>query len=183
MKTATKLSRALDGLAEQTGKAVSWLALLLTLVTVYDATMRYGFRSGSVAIQEAEWHIFALIFLLSAAYTFKHDAHVRVDIFYARMSTRGKAFIDTAGALLFLLPFSFLVIYTSIGFVENSWAVSEGSGDPGGLPARYILKAMIPLGFGLLFVQGLNDLIKNLLRLTSPEEAPPAERDEVTDGV
>lgn len=183
MKIAIKLSHILDTVAEQTGRAISWLALLLTLVTVYDAAMRYGFRSGSVAVQEAEWHIFAIIFLLSAAYTLKHDAHVRVDIFYARMPDRGKAIIDFTGTLLFLLPFALLVIVTSIGYFENSWTMGEGSGDPGGLPARYVLKAMIPLGFGLLMLQGISELIKNFLRLVAPEQAPPAEHDKITDGV
>lgn len=183
MNRLSKIPRAIDALSEWTGRAVSWLALMLTLVTVYDATARYVFHSGSVGIQELEWHIFALLFLLSAAYTYKHDAHVRVDIIYARLSVRGKAAVDVAGSIFFLFPFCLLIIYTSAGFVANSWAVGEISSDPGGLPARYILKAMITVGFSLLLLQGLSELIKNLMRLISPHDAPPPEHDELTDGV
>ncbi|VAX19796.1 TRAP dicarboxylate transporter, DctQ subunit, unknown substrate 6 [hydrothermal vent metagenome] len=156
-----------DNLNEWTGKAVSWLTLVLTFVTAWDVTARYLFKSGSVAIQELEWHIFAITFLLSAGYTLKHHAHVRVDIIYARLGKRGQAAIDLFGSLLFLLPFCVLMIYTSTGFIESSWAVRESSGDPGGLPARYILKSMIPVGFLLLGLQGVSLAINSAITIIS----------------
>jgi TRAP-type mannitol/chloroaromatic compound transport system permease small subunit len=127
----------------------------MVLVVCYDVVSRYAFNSSSVATQELEWHLFAVIFLIGAAYTLKQDGHVRVDVFYAQMSTRGKALIDLLGGLIFLVPFSLLIIMTSQSFIHMSWSVMETSPDPGGLPYRYLLKAMIPAGFILVLLQGI----------------------------
>ncbi|VAX19500.1 TRAP dicarboxylate transporter, DctQ subunit, unknown substrate 6 [hydrothermal vent metagenome] len=165
MGSLLKVSEFLDGINERIGKTVSWLVLFLTLLTAWDVTARYLFHSGSVALQELEWHIFATIFLLSAGYTLKNNAHVRVDIIYSRLSKKGRAVINLFGSLLFLLPFCTLMIYASSGFVESSFSVRESSGDPGGLPARYILKAMIPAGFFLLLVQGVSLILRSLAEI------------------
>ena len=156
MKRLHACIRFIDALNEKAGRAVSWLTLAMVLLTAGEAVARYAFNTGSVALQELEWHFFALIFLLGAGYTFLHDGHVRVDIFYARLSGRWKRRIDLIGGIAFLLPTCVLVIWTSIHFVAASWRVLEGSGDPGGLPARYILKAAIPIGFFLLALQGFS---------------------------
>ena len=171
-----KIAGFLDGVSERIGKTVAWLVLLLTLLTAWDVTARYLFQSGSVALQELEWHIFAIIFLLSAGYTLKNDAHVRVDIIYSRLSKRGRAVIDLFGSLFFLLPFCVLMIYASSGFVESSFSVREGSGDPGGLPARYILKAMIPVGFFLLFVQGVSLGLRSVADIMAPDSSEKREK-------
>ncbi len=157
----------LDALAETVGRMVSWLVLLLVLLIGYDVIMRYLFQQGSVALQELEWHLFALIFLLGAAYTQKHDGHVRVDILYRSrlVSGRGRALIDLVGTLLLLIPFCLLVIYSSWPFVESAWQHGESSPDPGGLPLRWLIKAAIPAGFALLLLQGVADALKSLLRL------------------
>ena len=157
----------LDSLAETVGRMVSWLVLLLVLLIGYDVIMRYLFQQGSVALQELEWHLFALLFLFGAAYTQKHDGHVRVDILYRSrlVSGRGRALIDLAGTLLLLIPFCLLVIYSSWPFVESAWQHGESSPDPGGLPLRWLIKATIPAGFALLLLQGLADALKSLLRL------------------
>ncbi len=166
-----RLVGAIDGFSEWTGRATAWLVLALVLLIVYDVAMRYLFMSGSVALQELEWHLFALIFLLAAAYTFRHDAHVRVDIFYSsRFSARTRAWIDLLGGLFLLLPFCLLIIYCSWPFVLNSFAMHEGSPDPGGLPARYLLKAAIPLGFALLLLQGIADILRQALILAQTPE-------------
>lgn len=159
------LTSSLDRLSCRVGSVVSWLALLLTVLTAWDALARYFFKSGSVALQELEWHVFAVMFLLSAGYTLKHEGHVRVDIIYARLGSRGKAAVDTLGAVFFLLPFCALTIYVSFPFIQNSWAVLERSSDPGGLPARYALKAVIPVGFALLFIQGVCQLARSAAAL------------------
>ena len=112
-----------------------------------------------------EWHIFALIFLIGAAYTLKEDGHVRVDVFYSHMNPRNKAIVDLLGCVIFLIPFSILVIWTSIKFVEMSWVIREVSPDPGGLPARYLLKASITAGFVLVLLQGVAMALRNLLTL------------------
>lgn len=159
------ISRFIDSVGEWSGKIVSWLTLMLLLITAWDVAMRYIFQAGSVGMQEMEWHIFSIIFLLAAAYTFKCDEHVRVDIIYARLGKKGKAVVDLAGSLLLLAPFCIIIIYSSSGFVESSITFREGSGDPGGLPARYLLKMMIPLGFFLLLFQGASLAIKSFLTL------------------
>ncbi len=148
---------AIDTLNERLGQAMSWLVMVMTLVIVYDVLMRYLFQIGSVALQELEWHLFAIIFLLGAAYTLKQDAHVRVDIVYAsrRMSDRARAWVDLLGGLFFLIPFCVLIIYSSMPFVEASFSMGEGSSDAGGLPFRFLLKACIPLSFLLLLIQGV----------------------------
>ncbi|NPA95458.1 MAG: TRAP transporter small permease subunit [Thermodesulfobacteria bacterium] len=152
----------IDALNERVGKAVSWLTLLLVLLVTLDVILRYGFNISFVAFEEMEWHLYALIFLLGAGYTLRHNGHVRVDVIYQRLPKRIRALINVIGVLLFLFPGCYLVIKTSIPFVLSSWAVHEGSADPGGLPARYILKAAIPLAFCLLAIQGLSMFLKNL---------------------
>ena len=160
----TRLIQSIEQLSEWSGRAVAWLVLAMVLVIAYDVAMRYLFQIGSVALQELEWHLFALLFLLGAAYTFKHDGHVRVDIFYAsrRLSERHRALVNLLGGLFLLLPFGLLVIGTSLPFVANAFAMGEGSPDAGGLPYRFLLKAAIPVGFGLLLLQGLADMLRSL---------------------
>ena len=138
----------------------------MVLVVFYDTIMRYAFNKGNVALQELEWHLFAVVFLLGAAYTFKEGGHVRVDILYMSFSKKTKAWIDFIGTFVFLIPFAIMIILSSKVFIESSWMVKEVSPDPGGLPARYIIKAMIPMGFTLLLIQGLSEALKNLMIIT-----------------
>ncbi len=160
-----RIAILIDRLNETIGRVVSWLTTLLVVIVSYDVFARYLLRRSSVAVQELEWHLFAFLFLMASAYTLKHDRHVRVDILYARLSRRGRAWIDLVGSILFLIPFSILVIWSSKDFVINSFLVMEGSPDPGGLPARYLLKASIPVGFFLLLLQGLALAIASLITL------------------
>lgn len=162
MQILEKISRMIDALSDRVGFMVGWLTTLMVLIVFYDTIMRYAFNHGNVALQELEWHLFAIVFLIGAAYTLKEGGHVRVDILFIKFSTKTKAWVDFLGTLIFLIPFSIMVIMSTKGFIANSWAVREVSPDPGGLPARYILKAMIPFGFSLLILQGLSELIKNL---------------------
>lgn len=162
MPHLTRLIDSIEALSEWSGRAVAWLVLVLTLVIGFDVIMRYLFHSGSVALQELEWHLFALVFLLGSAYTFKHDSHVRVDIFYQSrwMNDRRRAWVDLFGGLFLLLPFCLLIIVSSGPFVANAFAVGEGSPDPGGLPYRFLLKAAIPLGFSLVLLQGVAHMLR-----------------------
>ena len=161
--------RFLDGVSEWVGRVVSWLVLLMVVIIFYDVGMRYIFLQGSVALQELEWHLFALLFLLGAGYTLKHDDHVRVDVLYRSkyISTRHRIWINLLGGLLLLLPFCILVIVSSWPFVYSAYQFSEGSPDPGGLPYRFLIKAIIPLGFTLLLLQGVASILRNLLALIS----------------
>jgi len=142
---------------------------LMVLIIVYDISMRYLFQIGSVALQELEWHLFALVFLFGAAYTLKHDGHVRVDIFYQSrwMNDRRRAYIDLFGTLFLLIPFCVLIIVSSGPFVGNAFAMGEGSPDPGGLPYRFLLKAAIPAGFVLLILQGVAQMLRAIVILTN----------------
>ncbi len=169
--TLQSLIDSIEQFIETSGRAISWLVLGMVLLICYDVAMRYLFHQGSVALQELEWHLFALMFLLGGAYTLKHDDHVRVDIFYQSrfVSARGRAWINTIGTVLFLFPFCLLILITSWPFVENAFYYNEGSPDPGGLPYRFILKGAILLGFVLIMLQGLAELLKNIQILKNKE--------------
>lgn len=159
-----------DRFIEWVGNKVSWLTALLVLIICYDVVMRYLFNSSSVAIYELEWHIFALIFLLGAAFALKHDRHVRVDVFYSRFPKKAKAWVNLAGTILLLGPFCWILIIEGSDYVANSFRLLESSPDPGGLPARYVIKAAIPVGFSLVFIQAINWVFKNILVLVGAEQ-------------
>ena len=131
---------------------------LLVLLIVFDATRRYLFHEGSVALQELEWHLFDVVIMLGIAYAMHRGAHVRVDIFYDRFGERTRHVIDLVTMLLFVLPVSALIIYVSFDFVLMSFSQMEASSDPGGLPYRYLVKALIPLAFALLILQALREI-------------------------
>ena len=154
----------IDRFTEYTGKLVSWLVILLVLLVGYDVTMRYLFQSGSIALQELQWHLFSTLFLLGAAYTLKDDEHVRLDLLYRSrfVSDKMRAWIDALGVLLCLIPFSLLIIYCAWPFVKQAYLFHEASPDPGGLSYRWLIKAMIPIGFLLLLLQGIAEFIKKL---------------------
>lgn len=160
-----KLVKGVDVVNREVGRLVSWISLLMVLVVTVDVIMRYAFGTTYVFTQELEWHLFGAYFLLGGGYTLLHNAHVRVDIFYQRLTPKQKAWIDLVGVLFFLLPGCYLVIATSWGFTWNSWMIRETSPDPGGIPARYILKATIPLGFVFIALQGFSMGLQSLLTL------------------
>ena len=160
-----------DSLNEKIGIFVSWLTTVLVLVVCYDVFTRYFLKKSSVAVQELEWHLFAIIFLVGAAYTLKHDRHVRVDVFYMKFKPKLKAWVNFLGSLLFLIPFCSIGIWSSKSFVMNSFLIGEGSPDPGGLPARFILKAIIPFGFLLLLIQGFALIFKSLIEIIGENSA------------
>ena len=164
-----KIINCLDAVSEYTGRAVAWLVLLLPMLIGYDVVMRYVLQRGSIAAQELEWHIFAVLILLGAAYTLKHDSHVRVDILYQKLNARHRAWINLGGYVFFLLPFCVLITESVWPFVYNAYIHSERSADPGGLPHRFLLKAMIPLGFVLLALQGAAEMLKQIVILRGPK--------------
>ncbi|MGB5538668.1 MAG: TRAP transporter small permease subunit [Gammaproteobacteria bacterium] len=167
-----QLARALDGFAELTGRVVSWLTLAMVAVTFTVVVLRYAFGIGSIALQESITYLHAAVFMLCAAYTLKHDAHVRVDIFYQRWSPRGRAWVDLLGTLLLLAPVCILIIVASLDYVSSSWSIHEGSREAGGLDGVYILKTAIPLMAALVLLQGCALAIHSLLTLTGHSESP-----------
>jgi len=154
-----------DKVNEWVGNLASWLTLTLVILIVYDVVMRYLFNKSSVAIYELEWHLFALIFLLGAAFALKHDRHVRVDVIYSRFGKKGQAWVNLLGTLFLLFPFCWIIITAGWDFTSNSFQLGESSADAGGLPARYLIKSAIPIGFFLVFLQALNLLCRSLLTL------------------
>ena len=170
MEILQKITIVIDWLNEKIGQGIAWLTSLLVLVVCYDVFSRYLLNKSYVAMQELEWHLFALIFLLAAAYTLKDDKHVRVDVFYTTFSEQKKAWVNLFGSLFFLLPFCFIAITAAFSFVENAYRFSEGSPNPGGLPLRYLLKSAIPLGFFLLALQGLSLICKSIVTLKRNRE-------------
>ncbi|SLM33009.1 C4-dicarboxylate transporter, small subunit [Desulfamplus magnetovallimortis] len=170
MKALKYYIKIMDAFSEKTGFVISWLSTLLVITVFYDVIMRYVFKNGSIAIQELEWHIFSVIFLLGAAFTLKREGHVRVDILYTKFSTITKAWVDLLGTFIFLIPFCVIVIYSTKLFILASWSVREISPDPGGLPFRYALKAMVPIGFFFLILQGTSEALKNLLVILGKNE-------------
>ncbi|HHE73696.1 MAG: C4-dicarboxylate ABC transporter permease [Deltaproteobacteria bacterium] len=170
MKFLLKIAKGIDVLNEWVGRGVAWVTLGLVLVIFVDVVMRYMFRTSFVFTQELEWHLFAFIFLIGAGYTLLHDGHVRVDVLYQRLGTKGKAWINLVGVLLFLFPGCIMIIVTSFKFVYTSWAIMEGSPDPGGVPFRFIVKGTLPVGFCLLLLQGTSLGIHSLLQILGIEK-------------
>ena len=161
MKALLVLSRAIDALNERVGRVVLWLVLVTTLVSAANAGMRYAFGMASNAWLELQWYLFAAIFLLAAGYTLKHNGHVRIDIFYGRLSERGRAWIDLFGAFVFLLPLCLLLVWFSWPGFADALQHGEMSPDAGGL-LRWPVRLMIPLGFALLALQGIAEIIKRI---------------------
>jgi TRAP-type mannitol/chloroaromatic compound transport system permease small subunit len=150
-----KLCGWIDTLNIWVGRGVAWATFMVVMVVFVDVIMRYVFKISFVFVQELEWHLFAFIFLIGAGCTLLRDGHVRVDIFYQRLSRKGKAWINFIGVIFFLIPGCYMIIATSSLFVYNAWSMMEGSPDPGGIPYRYILKSCIPIGFVLVLLQGI----------------------------
>jgi TRAP-type mannitol/chloroaromatic compound transport system permease small subunit len=155
------LARRIDAFQEAVGRAVSWLMLLLVIVVFGDVLFRYLLNTGWVFVQELEWHLFGTIYLLAGGYTLLYNEHVRVDVFYAKLSPRRRAWMDFILIFVFFFPSCALIIYTAWPFVVNAWTFGEGSPDPGGIPARWVVKSMIIAGFALLILQGISQAIKN----------------------
>jgi TRAP-type mannitol/chloroaromatic compound transport system permease small subunit len=144
------------------GNITGALMILVMFNVFIDVILRYFFNNGSLALQELEWHMFSAMFLLGIAYALNEDGHVRVDFVYDTLSTRSKAFINIYGTIFMLLPFSLFIAYGSYDFVFDSFTMNEISEDPGGLTHRWIIKAMIPFSFLLLFISGIGYINKNI---------------------
>jgi len=155
-----QFSYYLDRLSKYTGLLAAVLVVALSLLVSYDAMMRYLFSAGSIALQEIEWHLFDAVFLLGLSYALKHDKHVRVDIFFERYSPDVKATVQILSMLLLVIPFSMLFIADAYDMALQSYLQHEVSSDPGGLSNRWVIKAVLVLGFVLLLVQAVSEVLK-----------------------
>jgi tripartite ATP-independent transporter DctM subunit len=162
-----QFSYYLDHISKYAGIIAAFLVVVLSLLVAYDAMMRYLFAAGSIALQEIEWHLFDIIFLLGLTYALKHDKHVRVDIFFERYSKNAKAIVQILAMLFLVIPFSLLFLSDSIDMFIQSYLQNEISSDPGGLTHRYIIKGVLVLSFILLIIQALSEILKAYQRMES----------------
>lgn len=169
MRIITALSARLDGYSETTGRLLAWLLPLLMLNTCAVVFLRYGLEQGSTFMQELSTYLHATIFMLSAGYTLRRDGHVRVDIFYRQFSPRAKAWVNALGTLIFLFPLCGYIVLISWDFVAHAWMIRESSGEPGGIPAVFLLKTLIPLMAINVAIQGLADLLRSVELLAGSE--------------
>ncbi|MCV0438441.1 MAG: TRAP transporter small permease subunit [Hydrogenophaga sp.] len=161
LKALRPLAAHIEGFVDRIGALTAWIALVMIGLVATNVVLRYAFSFGSVWAQELEWHLLAALILLGMSHALQRGDNVRVDLFYARYSPALKRAVDVIGALL-LITVSLLFIWLSLGYVEQSRSISEGSPDPGGIPLRWLVKALIPLGYGLLVLQQLAQLVRLL---------------------
>jgi TRAP-type mannitol/chloroaromatic compound transport system permease small subunit len=183
LSSRRRLSDRIDRFTGFWGTLVSWLTLLMVLIGAYNAVVRYlgrflGFQLSSNVYLELQWYLFSLIFLLGAGWALRENAHVRVDVAYARWRPRTRRRVDLLGTVALLMPFCMFVLWVSLPSVQASWSIREGSPDPGGLP-RYPIKTVILIGIALLMIQGFAELLK-LLR-ADDEAAPDGEKADTAD--
>ena len=162
----------LEAITRGIGLLIAWLTLALVLVTSIVVVQRYLFDAGSIRMQESITFMHAAVFMLTAAYTLAVNDHVRVDIFYSDMSSRGKARVNLFGTLFLLMPFCVFLFYSSWDFVSVAWSVRESSQESGGLPFPFpgLMKSFIPIAAGLLIMQGIVIVLRSLATLTTAEQ-------------
>jgi len=170
MKTLLRFAHGIDALNERVGRLVSWLILLAVLISAANATVRKLFNVSSNAFLEIQWYLYAAVFLLAAGYTLKHNEHVRIDLIVGRLGPRAQAWVDILGTLLFLMPMVLLVLYYGWPFFLSSYHSQEWSSNPGGL-IIWPAKLLIPMGFTLLLLQGIAEIIKRVGFLLGMEPA------------
>jgi TRAP-type mannitol/chloroaromatic compound transport system permease small subunit len=173
MNALLAFSRIVDRITERIGQAVCWLLLLAVIVSTGNAIIRKAFNMSSNAYLEAQWYMFAAMFMLGAGYVFLHDQHVRIDVLAGKLSRRKQVWIDVVGITVFLLPLCAFLIWTSLPSVMTAIETNEVSANPGGL-IRWPLYMLVPIGFGLLALQSVSELFKRLAFLTGHGPDPHA---------
>jgi TRAP-type mannitol/chloroaromatic compound transport system permease small subunit len=156
-----KLSRAIDSVNDRFGEIANWLVLFACLISAGNAASRYLLSASSNAWLEVQWYMFAGMVLLGAPYTLKVNEHVRVDVLYSAIPERARLWIDILGGLLFLLPICVILIYFTWPWFVESWRINESSSNAGGL-IRWPVKLLLPVGFALMALQGVSELIKRI---------------------
>ena len=159
------LSRRIDALNEKIANAVSWALLIAVVICAGNALVRYLFKTSSNSWLEIQWYLFAAMFMLASAYTLKRDEHVRIDVVTGHFSRRTQVWIDLFGYLVFLLPVCLVIVYYGVSFAQYSISTAEMSSSAGGLIV-WPVKLLIPVGFGLLVLQGMSEIIKRIAFLS-----------------
>ncbi len=148
----TPVSRAIDSVLVVVGRTSIWIWVVLMAVVVINVAMRHLFGQGRVELEELQWHMNSVGFLLAIAYAYQSDSHIRIDLVSQRLSARMRAWIELYGTIILLVPFVIMILWFSMPFVTQSFAVGEVSQSPGGLPFRWLIKAMLPVGMALLLL-------------------------------
>ncbi|MCB0637606.1 MAG: TRAP transporter small permease subunit [Lewinella sp.] len=161
----------LENINERVGRGAAWLSTVLVVLVFLNVFARYVLNEPTAWSKELEWHVFALLFLLAAGYALKHDRHVRVDLFYEKMSAQDQARVNFWGTLLFLLPWCLLVMWTGYRYAYQAYVIDEGSPEANGLANRWLIKFAIPVGMFFLLTQGLALLLRSWRTLRSPDQA------------
>jgi TRAP-type mannitol/chloroaromatic compound transport system permease small subunit len=166
-----KLSQLIDWLTERVGKGAFWLILIMTLISAGNAVVRFAFNYSSNGLLEIQWYLFAAVFLLCSPYTLQKNEHVRIDVLSGKLSPRGLAVIDIIGTLFFLLPMVIVILWLSLPLIAESYKINEMSANAGGL-IRWPVKILLPIGFTLLALQGVSELIKRIAFLAGTIDDP-----------
>lgn len=160
----------IDLFTEGCGRVLMWLGFGMAVITALIVLLRYGMGIGSIMLQESVIYMHGALFLLGAAYALKNSAHVRVDIFYRDFSARTQAWVNSLGGIVFLLPLCVFILVSSWDYVGESWSMRETSADPGGIPAVFVLKTLIPAGAICLALQGIAEVLRSMLTLVEGEQ-------------
>ncbi|MBS1140376.1 MAG: Tripartite ATP-independent periplasmic transporter, DctQ component [Proteobacteria bacterium] len=171
MTLLLKLSQLIDWLNERVARGAFWLVLLMTIVSSANAVVRFLFDYSSNGLLEIQWYLFAAVFLLCAPYALQRNEHVRIDVLSGKLSPRGLAVIDIIGSLFFLLPMVILILWLSLPLIAESIKINEMSANAGGL-LRWPVKILLPIGFTLLALQGISELIKRIAFLSGMIDDP-----------
>ena len=161
----SKVISTIENMTEFIGKWVSWAAIGMALLTGIVVFLRYGLNLGSIFAQEAVTYLHGSLFMLGAAFTLKSGKHVRVDIFYRRCGVQTRAWIDAIGNIVFLVPFCVFIFFVTWDYVAQSWSMKEISADPGGIPAVYLLKSLLPIMAITLLLQGLAETLRSVFEI------------------
>ena len=162
----TGVRSLIERVVDVVGVCTSWIALIIVGLMATNVLLRYLFSVGTVWSQELEWHLLVPLILFGMSYALRHGEHVRVDILYARFPERTKVIIDLVSAVL-VIAISVLIIWFSVKYVQQAYVIDEGSPDPGGIPHRYLIKSLIPIGFVLLLLQGIASALASIEKLRS----------------
>ena len=178
MRLLLKLERFLNSIVMWVGRVGAWVAIPLMVVIIFDVVTRRFLVLGSTKLQEGEWHLHAVLFLLCIGFTYLKDRHVRISLLHERLSPTVQRWIEFIGCLIFVIPYCVIVFYFSIDFVERSWAVGEASDSATGLPYRWAIKAFMPLGLLFLLIAGIATLLRKFVELFGPPELRPIVEEE-----
>ena len=170
MRTILRLDALFNNTIILIGRLAAWTSICLIVVILFDVVTRRFLVLGSTKLQELEWHIHAVLFMLCLGYAYLKDSHVRIDLLRERLSRRKQLWIELIGCLLFLIPYSFLVIFYGVDWWHRSFAMNESAPSATGLPYRWIIKAVLPIGFLLLFASGIGTAFRKIIQLFGPPE-------------